>query len=147
MQERYMSPRTVEDIYGISARTLYRWEKNHDLKLYRTQGGGNGPGHIRVLEQDLREILGLPLTRPRSGHYNYLRRKEVMKKYDLSAEILAKWGDDIQVEVGQTPRGWRRYLEQDLRRMMGSEDISVRKQSDGYMETPDDQKDEVTDAP
>ncbi len=143
MQERYMSPKTVKSIYGISASTLRRWEKEHGLTLYRTQGGEKGRGDIRILEQELRELLGLPPTRPRSGHYNYLRLEEVKNKYDLSQEILKKWGDDIEVEVGQSPRGWKRYLEQDLRRMLGCEDLPMRKQSDGYMETPKEHVDEI----
>lgn len=124
MHESYLLPSEVEELYRVSKDALRRWEREGHIEPARTPGGDR-----RYLESDVCSILGLS-EMPRRNDV-YLFPHEVAEKYKVSTSSLHKWEKEGHIKASRTPGGTRRYLESDVREMLGMSDMSPRKKSRG----------------
>ncbi|MFC1833127.1 MerR family transcriptional regulator [Thermodesulfobacteriota bacterium] len=138
---RLLKPKEVVEKYDVSYEQLAQWESNATLHPRRTRGG-----HRRFNEYEIRLNLGLdempqPRSTPRTpreiesmtkeiatgGYTRVLPRSVILERYGHSLEgLLDKWESEGAIQAhrtrgGSQRQGRKRYIESDVRRLLGLE--------------------------
>lgn len=57
----------------------------------------------------------------------WLSTRHVCSKYDVTRDSLLRWEKDGHIQSGETPGGYKRFLESDVREMLNLPEVPIRK--------------------